>query len=54
MPLFVQKLLTEVSQIRELLNNLYASTKRITAAQMRKELGFPENWEAVKDTPLVG
>lgn len=43
-----------VSQIRDLLDNLYASTKRITATQMRKELGFPENWESVKDSPLSG
>lgn len=41
-----------VDQIRKLLDNLYDSTRRISAEQMRKEMGFPSNWESVKNCPL--
>lgn len=41
-----------VLQIKELLAKLYTSTKRISVEQMRKQLGFPINWELVKDCPI--
>lgn len=41
-----------IEQIRKQLDILYASTKRINSEQMRKYMGFPENWEAIKDCPL--
>lgn len=41
-----------IAQIEEQLNVLYTSTKQIDAAQMRKYMGFPENWQAIRDFSL--
>lgn len=40
-----------VKQIRTQLDTLYSSTKRINPNQMRKYMGFPMNWEDIKDCP---
>ncbi|MCM1105117.1 MAG: Abi family protein [Clostridium sp.] len=41
------------TEIRTLLDTLYASTKQINAAQMRKYMGFPENWEEIAICPIL-
>ena len=35
-----------------LLDNLYQSTRRLNANQMRKYMGFPVNWEEIKSCKL--
>ena len=41
-----------VIQIRYQLSILYKASKRIQPNQMRKYMGFPENWEQIRDCPL--
>lgn len=41
-----------VEQIRNLLDTLYQSTRRLNADQMRKYMGFPVNWEEIKSCQL--
>ena len=41
-----------VIEIRCLLDELYKDTKRVNPQQMRKYMGFPPNWESIKDCPL--
>lgn len=41
-----------VNEIRHLLDELYKATKRICPDQMRKYMGFPVNWEQIKDCPF--
>ena len=41
-----------VIEIRCLLDELYKDTKRVNPRQMRKYMGFPPNWESIKDCPL--
>lgn len=42
-----------IAQIRHQLDTLYSFTKRIHPEQMRKYMGFPQNWELIKDCPLI-
>ncbi len=42
-----------VEQIQKQLRVLYSSTKRIQQNQMRKYMGFPENWALIKDRLLT-
>ena len=40
--------MTELTtEIRKLLDALYAATRQINKAQMRKYMGFPQNWEEI-------
>lgn len=40
--------MTELTtEIRKLLDALYAATRQINEAQMRKYMGFPQNWEEI-------
>lgn len=41
-----------VDQIRGQLDTLYKATKRVVPEQMRKYMGFPINWEEIKNCPL--
>lgn len=42
-----------VEQIRNLLDNLYRSTKCIDSSKMKKYMGFPDNWEMIKDCSVT-
>lgn len=41
-----------VEQIRSQLDTLYSSTKRIDENLMQRYMGFPKNWESIKDFQL--
>lgn len=43
-----------VEQIQKQLEILFQSTKRIQPSQIRKYMGFPDNWKLIKDCPLAG